>query len=50
VLAFVGSTGSTAVSFILPGIFYYKFHEDTSWNYRKILSVFLIVYGCLVMG
>jgi hypothetical protein len=24
VLAFVGSTGSTAISFILPGIFYYR--------------------------
>ncbi|CAG8453781.1 6244_t:CDS:2, partial [Scutellospora calospora] len=49
VLSFVGSTGSTAVSFILPGIFYYKLHEDSSWDTRKILSVFLAVYGCLVM-
>ncbi|CAG8499653.1 13627_t:CDS:2 [Gigaspora rosea] len=45
ILAFVGSTGSTAVSFILPGIFYYKLHENRPWNYRKILSVFLTIYG-----
>ncbi|KAF0395541.1 vacuolar amino acid transporter 5 [Gigaspora margarita] len=49
ILSFVGSTGSTAVSFILPGIFYYKLHEDRPWNYRKILSVFLTIYGLSVM-
>lgn len=49
VLSFVGSTGSTAISFILPGSFYYKLHENDPWNGRKILSVCLATYGVMVM-
>ncbi|CAG8574479.1 16031_t:CDS:2 [Acaulospora morrowiae] len=49
VLAFVGSTGSTSVSFILPGLFYYKLNENSPWDTRKILSVCLATYGIFVM-
>lgn len=49
VLSLVGSTGSTAISFILPGSFYYKLHKNDPWNGRKILSVCLATYGALVM-
>ncbi|KAG0225899.1 hypothetical protein BGW42_004053 [Actinomortierella wolfii] len=49
VLSFVGSTGSTAISFILPGLFYYKLHEHDPWTGRKIAAVALSVYGVLVM-
>ncbi|KAG0056224.1 hypothetical protein BGZ83_005956 [Gryganskiella cystojenkinii] len=49
VLSFVGSTGSTAISFILPGCFYYKLHANDPWTGRKILSVLLAAYGCMVM-
>ncbi|RUP48034.1 transmembrane amino acid transporter protein-domain-containing protein [Jimgerdemannia flammicorona] len=49
VLSFVGSTGSTMISFILPGAFYYKIHEADPWHPRKIIAVFLAVYGCCVM-
>ncbi|KAI7829824.1 transmembrane amino acid transporter protein-domain-containing protein [Gamsiella multidivaricata] len=49
VLSFVGSTGSTAVSFILPGSFYYKLHKNDPWTGPKILSVCLMLYGWLVM-
>ncbi|KAF9359026.1 hypothetical protein BGX26_000353 [Mortierella sp. AD094] len=49
VLSLVGSTGSTAISFILPGSFYYKLHKDDPWTGRKILSVCLAGYGWLVM-
>jgi amino acid permease len=49
VLSFVGSTGSTAVSFILPGSFYYKLHQNDPWTGRKILSVCLFTYGLLIM-
>lgn len=49
VLSFVGSTGSTAISFILPGSFYYKLHEHDPWTGRKILSVCLAAYGTMVM-
>ncbi|GES73697.1 vacuolar amino acid transporter 5 [Rhizophagus clarus] len=50
VLAFVGSTGSTTVSFILPGTFYYKIHESDPWDKKKILAVFLAFYGLCVMA
>ncbi|KAJ2161471.1 hypothetical protein GGF46_001410 [Coemansia sp. RSA 552] len=49
VLAFVGSTGSTCISFILPGIFYYKMHQHSQWTRMKIISVLLTVYGVFVL-
>ncbi|KAI9285379.1 vacuolar amino acid transporter 5 [Umbelopsis sp. AD052] len=49
VLAFVGSTGSTVISFILPSLFYLKLHEDRPWSYSKIIALLLGIYGCLVM-
>lgn len=49
VLSLVGSTGSTAISFILPGIFYWKLHAHHPWDVRKVLSVCLTVYGSMVM-
>ncbi|KAF9959972.1 hypothetical protein BGZ72_008301 [Mortierella alpina] len=49
VLSLVGSTGSTAISFILPGSFYYKLHENDPLTGRKLLSMCLTVYGSLVM-
>jgi len=33
VLAFVGSTGSTAISFILPGLFYWKLCSPEGYAY-----------------
>ncbi|RUS18580.1 transmembrane amino acid transporter protein-domain-containing protein, partial [Endogone sp. FLAS-F59071] len=50
VLSFVGSTGSTIISFILPGAFYYKLHETEPWHPSKIIAVFLATYGCCVMA
>ncbi|RIA96061.1 vacuolar amino acid transporter 5 [Glomus cerebriforme] len=49
VLAFVGSTGSTIISFILPGLFYYKIHENDPWDRKKILAACLTFYGLCVM-
>ncbi|CAO3650813.1 unnamed protein product [Cunninghamella blakesleeana] len=49
VFAFVGSTGSTTVSFILPGLFYFKIHENDPWKPGKITAVVLATYGILVM-
>jgi len=34
VLAYVGSTGSTSISFILPGLFYYKISAPESTHQR----------------
>jgi hypothetical protein len=52
VLAFVGSTGSTTISFILPGLFYWKlFKEDQSPRTRMLrkAAAALTVYGILVL-
>ena len=38
VLAYVGSTGSTSISFILPGLFYYKISSPDSLHHQKLLK------------
>lgn len=35
-LAFVGSTGSTSISFILPGLFYYKISDPDGVHYQRL--------------
>ncbi|KAJ1888575.1 hypothetical protein LPJ66_008504 [Kickxella alabastrina] len=49
VLSFVGSTGSTCISFILPGVFYYKMHQHCGWTRMKVIAVLLAVYGVFVL-
>jgi len=48
VLSFVGSTGSTIISFILPGMFYFSLfrHEQ---GVTKWMALTLAVYGIIVM-
>lgn len=36
VLAYVGSTGSTSISFILPGLFYYKISDPESIHQQRL--------------
>jgi amino acid permease len=36
VLAYVGSTGSTAISFILPGLFYYKVSDPEGIHHQRL--------------
>lgn len=38
VLAFVGSTGSTSISFILPGLFYYKISDPDSTFHQRLVK------------
>ncbi|CAL5871237.1 uncharacterized protein PFLUO_LOCUS5485 [Penicillium psychrofluorescens] len=38
VLAYVGSTGSTSISFILPGLFYYKISSPDSPAHRCLMK------------
>ncbi|POR30883.1 Uncharacterized protein TPAR_08890 [Tolypocladium paradoxum] len=38
VLAFVGSTGSTSISFILPGLFYYKISDPESIHHQRLMK------------
>ncbi|KAK2748937.1 hypothetical protein FQN57_007220 [Myotisia sp. PD_48] len=38
VLAYVGSTGSTSISFILPGLFYYKISSPDSSIHQRLMK------------
>ncbi|OCK85232.1 hypothetical protein K432DRAFT_377820 [Lepidopterella palustris CBS 459.81] len=38
VLAYVGSTGSTTISFILPGLFYYKISDPNSEHHQRLIK------------
>ncbi|KAL9634629.1 MAG: hypothetical protein Q9164_003975 [Protoblastenia rupestris] len=38
VLAYVGSTGSTSISFILPGLFYYKISTPESPHHQRLMK------------
>lgn len=38
VLAYVGSTGSTTISFILPGLFYYKISSPDSPYHQRLMK------------
>ena len=38
VLAYVGSTGSTSISFILPGLFYYKISAPESPHHQRLMK------------
>ncbi|RJE18583.1 amino acid transporter [Aspergillus sclerotialis] len=38
VLAYVGSTGSTSISFILPGLFYYKISAPDSPTHQRLMK------------
>ncbi|KAG5462529.1 MAG: transmembrane amino acid transporter protein-domain-containing protein [Olpidium bornovanus] len=51
VLSFVGATGSTTISFILPGLFYWRLHKDepASRCPSKIAALALAAYGACVM-
>ncbi|KAH9992972.1 transmembrane amino acid transporter protein-domain-containing protein [Russula compacta] len=51
VLSFVGATGSTTISFILPGLFYWKLTKDDP-NKNKFLNLGALVlagYGFLIL-
>ncbi|QRV74217.1 Transmembrane amino acid transporter protein [Ceratobasidium sp. AG-Ba] len=50
VLSFVGSTGSTTISFILPGLFYFKLFRNDPGHSRVLLgaALALALYGALI--
>lgn len=49
VLGFVGSTGSTIISFILPGFFYFRLFRDEKGP-TKWFALALGIYGIAVMA
>jgi amino acid permease len=55
VLSLVGATGSTTICYILPGLFYVKFRENsdpsgTPWDAKKTWAFVLAVMGVLIMS
>lgn len=52
VLSFVGATGSTIISFILPGLFYFKLfrHDDGAPRALTWAALALAIYGTCVMA
>ncbi|ETW79194.1 amino acid transporter [Heterobasidion irregulare TC 32-1] len=51
VLSFVGATGSTTISFILPGLFYWKMTRDDADSSRLLncAALALAVYGTFIL-
>lgn len=50
-LGIVGATGSTIVSFILPGIFYFRLfqNDETQSSWKKMTALTLFVIGILLV-
>jgi amino acid permease len=48
-LGIVGSTGSTMVSFILPGFFYYILFKDEGPAWKRYLALFMGCAGLVIM-
>ena len=46
-LGIAGSTGSTAVSFILPSLFYLKLSPKPRTSCPKVAALVLFVVGCM---
>jgi amino acid permease len=49
VLKVVGATGSTTISYILPGFFYYKITADRPLKGLRLMALLLGVYGIILM-
>lgn len=49
VLSFVGATGSTTVSYILPGIFYYKMFQNEGPQWMRVLAFSQYVLGLIII-
>eukprot|EP01134_Creolimax_fragrantissima_P003332 CFRG3332T1 len=45
VLAVVGATASTFITYILPGLFYMKLHENDGWTTKRTFAGILFVTG-----
>lgn len=49
VLAFVGATGSTIVSYILPGGFYYSLHQHEGPVWKRYAALALFSVGLVLI-
>ena len=46
ILGLVGATGSTAVSYVFPGIFYFKLRKN---GYKRYLGLLLFIMGLILI-
>ena len=49
VLGFIGSTGSTTISFILPALFYLKLFPESEWRGARTCARILLCMGVVIM-
>ena len=49
ILSFVGASGSTTVSYILPGIFYYKMFKNEGPKWKRTLSLVQFCVGLVIV-
>lgn len=49
VLALIGATGSTVITFILPGAAYYVMHKHSGPAWKRIGAIGLFCLGCIIM-
>lgn len=49
ILGFVGSVGSTTISFILPGVLYASLFRDEPNSRLRKAAIALAAWGCLVL-
>jgi amino acid permease len=47
VLAIVGATGSTTISYVLPGLVYVCVHKE--WTFTKCCAALLLTVGCIII-
>lgn len=49
VLAMVGATGSTTISYILPGLIFLKIHWEDEWTLKHYGAATLLGAGCVII-
>ena len=49
VLSLIGATGSTIITYILPGAAYYIMHTNSGPAWKRNGAAVLFLLGCLIM-
>ncbi len=49
ILSFVGATGSTLVSFILPGFAYYIMFDEDGPTFKRYAALTLGIFGLIII-
>jgi amino acid permease len=49
VLAIIGATGATVITFILPGAAYYSMHQNQGPAWKRYCSAALFISGVIFM-